>query len=215
MNARTYTPLSIARALLRWLLRLLLVLLLIPGVAALSFVATRGLPAQPGLDAAMAPSPGPAPHLRMLRDIVWADAQGYMRLPSLPSWMNEPDVRLTGYLARLISMEGERPRSTLQRHLGDLAWQLSLNISYDRESITSLWSAKAFSPAGAGMEAAALHYFNRPLHELECHDLAALVVMVRAPRRFAPGSAASEERIRATGLEAACRQPMTDNAETP
>lgn len=128
-------------------------------------------------------------------------------------WLDGPDARITGQVARFITTKEDLYRSSLWRHLDGIAWQLSLNISYDPEAMAALWSAQVISPAGKGMEATALHYFGRPLRELDCHDLAALVVMVRAPRYFAPGSEASERFIHQTGLEAACGQPVTDSAD--
>lgn len=213
MQTRTYTPASIARAVARWLLRLLLVLLLIPVGAYLVFVVTRFLPAKSELDASLVPYQGPAPHLRMLRGLVWANVQGNPAHPTPGHWLDGPDARITGQVARFITAKEGLYRSSLWRHLDGIAWQLSLNISYDHEAMAALWSAQALSPAGTGLEAAALHYFERPLRELDCHDLAALVVMVRAPRYFAPGSEASERFIHQTGLEAACGQPVTGSAD--
>lgn len=213
MRTRTYTPASIAMAFARWLLRLLLVLLLIPVGAYLLFVVTRFLPAKSELDASLVPYQGPEPHLRMLRGIVWASVQGNPARPTPLHWLDGPDARITGQVARFITAKEDLYRSSLWRHLDGIAWQLSLNISYDPEAMAALWSAQVISPAGKGMEATALHYFERPLRELDCHDLAALVVMVRAPRHFVPGSEASERFIRAAGLEAACGQPVTDSAD--
>lgn len=209
MQTRTYTPASIARAVTRWLFRLLL----IPVGAYLVFVVTRFLPAKSELDASLVPYQGPAPHLRMLRGLVWANVQGNPAHPTPGHWLDGPDARITGQVARFITAKEDLYRSSLWRHLDGIAWQLSLNISYDPEAMAALWSAQVISPAGKGMEATALHYFGRPLRELDCHDLAALVVMVRAPRYFAPGSEASERLIHRTGLEATCGQPVTDSAD--
>ena len=196
----------------RWLLQLLLVLLLIPVGAYLLFVVTRFLPAKSELDASLVlTGAGATP----------ADVERY-RLGKRPGqsrtshplhWLDGPDARITGQVARFITAKEDLYRSSLWRHLDGIAWQLSLNISYDPEAMAALWSAQVISPAGKGMEATALHYFERPLRELDCHDLAALVVMVRAPRHFVPGSEASERFIRAAGLEAACGQPVTDSAD--
>ena len=213
MQTRTYTPTSIAIAFVRWLFRLLLVLLLIPVGAYLVFVATRFLPAKSELDASLVPYQGPAPHLRMLRGLVWANVQDNPARPTPVHWLDRPDARITGQVARFITAKEDLYRSSLWRHLDGIAWQLSLNISYDHEAMAALWSAQALSPAGTGLEAAALHYFERPLRELDCHDLAALVVMIRAPKHFAPGSEASGLLIRARDLEAACGQPITDSAD--
>ncbi|WP_165681455.1 transglycosylase domain-containing protein [Metapseudomonas otitidis] len=213
MQTQTYTPASIARAFTRWLFRLLLVLLLIPVGAYLVFVVIRFLPAKSELDASLVSYQGPTPHLQMLRGLVWANVQGNPARPTPLHWLDGPDARITGQIARFITAKEDHYRSSLWRHLDGIAWQLSLNISYEHEAMAALWSAQVISPAGTGMEAAALHYFERPLRELGCHDLAALVVMVRAPRHFVPGSEASERFIRWAGLEAACGQPITNSAD--
>lgn len=89
-------------------------------------------------------------------------------------------------------------------HLIGLHWRLWISIKYSEQEHYALWLALAPYGKGRGMNEAATFYFNEPIDQLSCHQLAQLVVMVRAPTRFTPGSEKSEQRIKERGIESVC-----------
>jgi hypothetical protein len=89
-------------------------------------------------------------------------------------------------------------------HLIGLHWHLWVRVMYSEQEQYSLWLALAPYGKGRGMNEAAIYHFNKPLEQLSCYQLAQLVVMVRAPSRFKPGSEKSEQRIKDRGVANVC-----------
>lgn len=89
-------------------------------------------------------------------------------------------------------------------HLIGLHWHLWVRVMYSEQEQYSLWLALAPYGKGRGMNEAAIYHFNKPLEQLSCYQLAQLVVMVRAPTMFKPGSEKSEQRIKGRGVANVC-----------
>jgi hypothetical protein len=89
-------------------------------------------------------------------------------------------------------------------HLVGLHWQLWITVLYTEDEIFRIWLAVSPYENGRGMLSAAKYYFDNDLESLSCHQLAQLVVMVRSPSRFKPGSERSESRINEHGLLGMC-----------
>jgi hypothetical protein len=89
-------------------------------------------------------------------------------------------------------------------HLFGLHWHLWVRVMYSEQEQYSLWLALAPYGKGRGMNEAAIYHFNKPLEQLSCYQLAQLVVMVRAPSWFKPGSEKSEQRIKDRGVANVC-----------
>ena len=89
-------------------------------------------------------------------------------------------------------------------HLIGLHWHLWVWLKYSEEEEYSLWLAMAPYGPGRGMKQASIYHFNKPFEELSCYQLAELVVMVRAPTRFIPGSERSKQRIYERGVANEC-----------
>ena len=80
-------------------------------------------------------------------------------------------------------------------HLVGLHWHLWVRVMYSEQEQYALWLALAPYGKGRGMNEAATFFFNKPIEKLSCHQLAELVVMIRAPTTFKPGSEKTEQRI--------------------
>lgn len=89
-------------------------------------------------------------------------------------------------------------------HLLGLHWQLWVRLLYSEDEIFRLWLAMVPYGDGRGMKDAAQFHFESDLDSLSCYQLAQLVVMVRAPSMFKPGSERSINRIRDHGVAIRC-----------
>jgi len=89
-------------------------------------------------------------------------------------------------------------------HLMGLHWHLWLWVLYSEKEVYQLWLAMAPNGSGQGMNEASKLHFNKTFEELSCYQLAQLVVMVRSPTAFKPGSERSEERIKKRSVASVC-----------
>ena len=89
-------------------------------------------------------------------------------------------------------------------HLIGLQWHLWVWLKYSEEEQYALWLAMAPYGPGHGMNQASIYHFNKSFEELSCYQVAELVVMVRAPTRFTPGSERSKQRIKERGVANEC-----------
>ncbi len=91
------------------------------------------------------------------------------------------------------------------RHLIGLHWHFWIWVLYSEEEQYKLWLAMTPNGSGErGMHKASQQYFNKPLDQLSCYQLAQLVVSVRSPSRFNPGSERSNQRIKNRGIVDEC-----------
>ncbi len=89
-------------------------------------------------------------------------------------------------------------------HFIGFHWHLLVWLKYPEEEVYSLWLAMAPYGPGRGMNQASIYHFEKPFEELSCYQIAELVVMVRAPTRFLPGSERSKQRIHERGVANDC-----------
>jgi hypothetical protein len=89
-------------------------------------------------------------------------------------------------------------------HLIGLHWHLWVGVIYSEQEQYALWLALAHYGKGQGINGASVYYFNKPIEQLTCYQLAQLVVMVRAPTIFKPGSKRSDKRIKERGIANVC-----------
>ena len=89
-------------------------------------------------------------------------------------------------------------------HLMGVHWHLWVRVMYSEQEQYLLWLAMAPYGKGRGMNEAAFSHFKKSLDELSCYQIVQLVVMVRAPTIFIPGSKKSEKRIKEQGLANVC-----------
>ena len=89
-------------------------------------------------------------------------------------------------------------------HLIGLHWHLWIWIRYTDNEIFQLWLAMVPNGSGRGMNEASMFYFNSKIEDLSCNQLAQLVVMVRSPSMFKPGSDRSNKRIKNKGIISVC-----------
>ena len=89
-------------------------------------------------------------------------------------------------------------------HLSGFHWHLWVWIRYTDMETFQLWLAMALYGSGRGMNEASMLNFNSKIEELSCNQLAQLVVMVRSPSIFKPGSKRSNKRIKNKDILSVC-----------
>jgi membrane carboxypeptidase/penicillin-binding protein PbpC len=112
---------------------------------------------------------------------------------------------ISSYVAHTLAVENTDKDFRNLWHLIGLHWQLWLRLTYSEQEQFSMWLALAPYGPGRGMDHASIHHFEKPFEELNCYQLAELVVMVRAPSMFSPGSERAQQRIAARGVAKDCR----------
>lgn len=96
------------------------------------------------------------------------------------------------YAARLLAQ-----RHCPESRIGIAYWGYVFPALYPEKTQFKLWVRLAPYQGGEGLEAAAQHFYGRPLQALNRPQLAELVVMVRSPSYFAPGSEQNQRRAQA------------------
>lgn len=89
-------------------------------------------------------------------------------------------------------------------NLAGLHWHVWLRVLYSDSEIFRIWLSMAPYGEGRGMNEASEHYFAKSIDKLSCYQIAQLVVMVRSPSMFKPGSTRSEKRIENRGVSSRC-----------
>jgi hypothetical protein len=89
----------------------------------------------------------------------------------------------------------EKPKRMLLWHLNGTLWLVSSHLHFSEEQVFALWVYYAPYEGGRGLSNASLHYFNKPLSELDEQGLAALVAAARNPKKYGPGTENSQRRI--------------------
>jgi hypothetical protein len=108
------------------------------------------------------------------------------------------------YISHSLAIEHTQSNFRGLWHLIGLHWHLWVGLMYTEQEQYSLWLALVHYGKGQGMNAASTFYFNKSIEQLSCYQLAQLVVMVRAPTMFKPGSKRSEKRIKERGVANVC-----------
>jgi hypothetical protein len=108
------------------------------------------------------------------------------------------------YVSHSLAVENTKSGFRNFWHLIGLHWHLWVRVMYSEQEQYFLWLALAPYGKGRGMNEAAVYHFNKPFEQLSCYQLTQLVVMVRAPTRFKPGSEKSEQRIKDRGVANVC-----------
>jgi len=89
----------------------------------------------------------------------------------------------------------ENPGKMLLSQLNESLWLLVSYLHFSEKQVFSIWVYYAPYEGGRGLKDASLYYFKKPLSDLDERSLAALVVVVRSPSRYKPGTERSERRI--------------------
>ncbi len=90
----------------------------------------------------------------------------------------------------------QQNRSTMTSwHLNNALWYLASLVHFSEDEVFAIWAECVLADCKNGLVDAAKKYFEADLNNLSEHDLAALVVLVKSPSRYAPGSERSEQRI--------------------
>ena len=108
------------------------------------------------------------------------------------------------YVAHTLAVENSNGGFRNYWHLVGLHWHLWLRLSFSEKETFKLWLAIAANGNGRGMNEAATLHFNKPFSHLSCNQLAQLVVMVRSPTTFKPGSKRNEQRVISKGVANEC-----------
>jgi hypothetical protein len=90
----------------------------------------------------------------------------------------------------------EKPQRMLAWHFNGALYLISSYLHFSDEQVFSLWTYYAPYERGRGLGNAALNYYEKPLSELNEQQLASLVVAVRSPSRYKPGTERSERRVK-------------------
>jgi hypothetical protein len=84
--------------------------------------------------------------------------------------------------------------STLSWHVNTLLWRAGSVIHLSEREVCGIWAECALYGCGRGLREAARRHLADELQYLTDIQLAALVVMVRSPSRFAPNTKLGSER---------------------
>ncbi|MBN1473389.1 MAG: transglycosylase domain-containing protein [Syntrophaceae bacterium] len=79
--------------------------------------------------------------------------------------------------------------------LNNLLWYYSSFFHFNDKDIFNIWSYFAPFEGGQGLDKSSLHYFNKPLTDLNDREYATLIAIVRSPSRYKPGSSKTEKRV--------------------
>ena len=108
------------------------------------------------------------------------------------------------YVAHTLALEATQKDFKKYSHLVGLHWLFWVWVLHSEKEVFKLWLAIAPYESGSGMNDASMHYFNQSIEQLSCNQLAELVVMVRSPSKYKPGSERSKQRIMSRGMASAC-----------
>ena len=108
------------------------------------------------------------------------------------------------YVGHTLALETSKKGLRKYSHLDGLHWLFWVWVLHSENEIFKLWLAIAPYEIGSGMNEASMHHFNKSITQLSCNQLAQLVVMVRSPSKYKPGSERSEQRIKNRGTASVC-----------
>jgi hypothetical protein len=144
----------------------------------------------------------------------WVEAGESLPMKSKPIWKWHCPLTFVGTERLARTVPGERMASRAGRvWLGEqpnplrgLRWQLAwgaatvwMSRNLSAEEMTSVWISGAWFGRGArGVEAAADAYFGKKADALQLHELALLLGLTQAPRRFDPDCKPEDARARRT-----------------
>ena len=111
---------------------------------------------------------------------------------------------IANYVAHSIAVEKTGKGFRNYWHFKGTHWHLWIRLLYSEREIYKMWLALAPYGGGRGMKEASMYHFKKPLEQTSCYELAQLVVMVKAPSKFKPGSINSENRIKERGVVNVC-----------
>lgn len=123
------------------------------------------------------------PHHQEVAEIIAAEPSPPIALYRLAA-LSETPAGIAQYAGRLLA-DRYAPRSGLAA----LYWSSVIPHLYTEAEAFKLWVSLAPHQHGQGLRSAAQFYYGKGLSELSEPQLAELVVMVRAPTVFVPGSA--------------------------
>jgi len=89
----------------------------------------------------------------------------------------------------------KNPSGTLSWHANNFLWYISSFLHLQEKQVFGLWVDCAYYGCGRGLKEVAHEYFGKELHEFSKRELAGLVVLVRSPTRYPPGSERAEQRV--------------------
>ena len=89
----------------------------------------------------------------------------------------------------------ETSNSKLVHHFDNLVWYIASYIHYTDKEIYYIWLDCAVEMCDFGLDMASIKYLGKSIEDLNIHELAGLVVLVRGPSIFKPGSNRFEEHI--------------------
>jgi len=84
---------------------------------------------------------------------------------------------------------------TVRRHINGLLWMLVSYIHFDEQEIFGIWANCTLLGCDKGLPEAARKYYGKPISDMSQRELAGLVVLLKSPTVFRPGSERSEKRI--------------------
>ncbi len=166
-----------------WLEKVVVVMVLVPSIAAgiwyavfflphlhnLKTIAKQGQEAINGIEATLYPLAVVAETKKGIRS--WAIRQAY---------------------STLVSQKNRG--STFSWHLNNGLWHAASYLHFNEREIFSIWAVCSLHGCGHGLKEAAQKLFGKDLKSLSERELASLVAMVKNPSRFVPGTEAGNQR---------------------
>lgn len=120
--------------------------------------------------------------------------------------VNEESRRgIADFVAHSFAVEVTEKEFRSMWHLRGLHWHIWFRLLYTEKEIFQLWLAMAPYGKGRGIKEASMYHFANIFEKLSCYQIAQLVVMVRSPSGYKPGSERSEKRIYKRGVANVCK----------
>lgn len=167
----------------KWILRFLVVITTTPIIALLVWYVAFFLP---HLNELKAQARYGQENVRSVKEILY---------PFAIAAEGEKGVRIAAIRNAYWSVLSRNYEPTIRRHLNELLWMFVSYVHFDEQEIFGIWANCALLGCDKGLPEAARKYYGKAITDMSHRDLAGLVVLIKSPTAFGPGSERSEKII--------------------